>query len=243
LPAHGIRYFSSISYPNLLVQATHRFCGGGLFYSDGVTEAFNQDREAFGEERLIHTTVENGQRPAGELIRAVQTATSNFIGSTSLRDDLTCLAVRLTKDRRTSFGACWELKLESRLHELERLRVFLLDLSRQSDRPELVEEALPAVQLAAHEALTNIIQHAYGGQPIGPIHVEAELSSEKMVVTLSHYGRGFDPEEVPVPSFDGSRESGFGLYIVRESMDEVEFLDEPQGRKGVRLVKYLGKTS
>jgi anti-sigma regulatory factor (Ser/Thr protein kinase) len=36
-------------------------------------------------------------------------------------------------------------------------------------------------------------------------------------------GKGFNPETVPQPEFDGSREGGFGLYIVSQIVDDVVY--------------------
>ncbi len=56
-------------------------------------------------------------------------------------------------------------------------------------------------------------------------------------MTLWHGGRGFDPQAAPPPVFDGSRESGFGLYLIQQSVDDVQYFREEHGRHGVRLIK------
>jgi anti-sigma regulatory factor (Ser/Thr protein kinase) len=49
------------------------------------------------------------------------------------------------------------------------------------------------------------------------------------MVEFRHRGPAFDPLSVPSPLFDGSREGGFGIYIVLRSTDDVHFGREPDG--------------
>jgi len=43
------------------------------------------------------------------------------------------------------------------------------------------------------------------------------------VIEVSDQGTGFDFEKAPEPEFDQHPESGYGLYIIRRMMDEVEY--------------------
>ena len=51
------------------------------------------------------------------------------------------------------------------------------------------------------------------------IHLEAEAFPGHVAIQLHHLGDAFDPSTVAPPPLDGSRESGFGAYIIaRASM-------------------------
>jgi sigma-B regulation protein RsbU (phosphoserine phosphatase) len=65
-----------------------------VFYSDGVTEAMNTDRELFGEDRLQAVLAANGQRSAQEVLEAIVDAVRAFGGDTPQSDDLTLYVVR-----------------------------------------------------------------------------------------------------------------------------------------------------
>lgn len=61
-----------------------------LLYSDGVTEAENENRELFGEDRLVDYLQTAGSRPRGEgLIDVIE----QWRGSASANDDLTVLEI------------------------------------------------------------------------------------------------------------------------------------------------------
>jgi anti-sigma B factor antagonist len=42
---------------------------------------------------------------------------------------------------------------------------------------------------------------------------------------------------VAPPAFDGSRQGGFGVYLIKQTVDEVHYFCDARGRCGVRLVK------
>ena len=58
-------------------------------------------------------------------------------------------------------------------------------------------------------------------------------------MSLYDQGLGFDADEVEPPRFDGTRIGGFGLYMIRECVDEVRYSREADGRNVVRLVKRM----
>jgi sigma-B regulation protein RsbU (phosphoserine phosphatase) len=65
-----------------------------LFYSDGVTEAFNAPGEMFGEKRLLEAAGRGSALRAGELVAIVHQAVADFAGDHPQSDDITLLAVR-----------------------------------------------------------------------------------------------------------------------------------------------------
>jgi anti-sigma B factor antagonist len=99
------------------------------------------------------------------------------------------------------------------------------------------EETLGLVELAVQEAAANIVLHAYGGEKDRPVVLEVEAGPDQCRVTLTHRGKDFDPAAVAPPSFDGSRSGGFGHYLMCQTMDEVRYLHDGEGRSGVRLTK------
>jgi len=54
---------------------------------------------------------------------------------------------------------------------------------------------------------------------------------------LHHYGDAFDPSTVPPPPLDGSRDTGFGAYIIARSVDEVRYYRDERGRNCIALAK------
>jgi serine phosphatase RsbU (regulator of sigma subunit)/putative methionine-R-sulfoxide reductase with GAF domain len=65
-----------------------------LFYTDGLTEAFNLEGDMFGDERLLRALGWQESASADDMIQAVESALDDFAGNAPPSDDLTMLAVR-----------------------------------------------------------------------------------------------------------------------------------------------------
>jgi len=63
-------------------------------YTDGVTEAFNADREMFGEERLVESVRAHQTASAQELVKAIGADVDVFVDGAPQSDDLTLLVMR-----------------------------------------------------------------------------------------------------------------------------------------------------
>ena len=95
-----------------------------------------------------------------------------------------------------------------------------------------------AIELAMGEALSNIIRHAYDGEPGHKIHLSLTIDEAKLSLTIIDSGRKFDPALHPPPKLDVPREGGYGLYLIKKVMDEVTYdTSAPKGTQ-LDLVKY-----
>jgi len=93
------------------------------------------------------------------------------------------------------------------------------------------------IELAVHEACANIVEHAYAGLP-GKIDVSFKLVAEPrhLVVELEDNGRSFDLDAVAEPDLSQPHTSGYGLFLVHQLMDQVEYFPKP-GENRWRLTK------
>jgi len=96
-----------------------------------------------------------------------------------------------------------------------------------------------ALELAVYETCTNIIQHAYRDS-VGRIDLELFLEDQPqcLVVDLYDTGCSFNIAEVPVPNLDVPQEHGYGLFLIRQLMDDVIY-HPGNGKNHWRLIKYL----
>jgi serine phosphatase RsbU (regulator of sigma subunit) len=62
-------------------------------YTDGVTEAFNETEEEFGEERLIETLRQNAELPAQQVLTSIVERIQRF-SSTEQHDDITLIIAK-----------------------------------------------------------------------------------------------------------------------------------------------------
>lgn len=66
-----------------------------LLYTDGVTEATDEQLEMFGEERLVELLRRHAARPAAELLAAIRQALVEFTGRERQDDDVSLIVVRV----------------------------------------------------------------------------------------------------------------------------------------------------
>lgn len=206
-----------------------------LFYSDGVTETRNAAGELFGTDRLLDCVARNARLTPEDLVEAIRAATVAFSESGRLTDDLTCVAIRV-EDIKPPLASA-ELAIRSDLKELGRVREFVRGFCADTPVSPLSEDGIGALVLAVNEAASNIMKHAYHGRADQWIEVQAEAFPTRVSIRLHHLGDPFDPSAVSPPALDGSQESGFGVYLIAHSIDEVRYYRDERGRNCVALVK------
>jgi anti-sigma regulatory factor (Ser/Thr protein kinase) len=208
-----------------------------LFYSDGITEMRNVAGELYGAERLSACVQVNRELEPEALVDAIRRATVAFAQSDRLTDDLTCVAVKIGDAQRPLARA--ELEIRSDLNELRRARQFVREFCRTIPEGLLGEDGIADLELAVNEAASNIMKHAYHGRVDQRIQLDAETFPGRLSIRLHHLGESFDSAAVSPPALDGSRESGFGIYLITKSVDDVRYSRDDRGRSCITLVKIL----
>ncbi|MBV8197808.1 MAG: ATP-binding protein [Candidatus Eremiobacteraeota bacterium] len=89
------------------------------------------------------------------------------------------------------------------------------------------DETLAALELACGEALANSVEH--GGGPT--LDVVCSFADDALTVEIRHEGKGFEPPPTVAAPPRGSLR-GYGMYIIHEVLDGVEYVD---GGTGLRL--------
>jgi serine/threonine-protein kinase RsbW len=94
-----------------------------------------------------------------------------------------------------------------------------------------------AVHLALEEAFLNAVQHGSKMNASRQIRIDYVVDPDRVEVSVTDEGDGFDPEMVPDPRTDENlyKPQGRGLLLMRSYMDVVEFRE--QGNS-VHMVRY-----
>jgi phosphoserine phosphatase RsbU/P len=208
-----------------------------VFYSDGLTEARNEEGEFFGVERLMEVVQTHHHLEPTQLIDTIRKVVLDFCGRATCTDDVTCVAVTIEGTGRESSLARAHFHTISEARQLPIIRAFVRTFCQGLAVRILDEESIDQVELAVTEAASNIMRHAYQGHSDQPIRLIAEAYSDRIIIRLFHHGRVFDPETVRPPAFDGSRDGGFGVYIITRSVDEVHYIRDEQQENCVCLMK------
>jgi len=103
------------------------------------------------------------------------------------------------------------------------------------------EETAFGVDIAIREAVTNAVIHANKRDETKEVAVTFSCSTGALEIEVSDQGRGFDPAGVPDPTDPANimKNSGRGIFLIRNFMDNVEWFMRPEGGTTLRMTKKL----
>jgi sigma-B regulation protein RsbU (phosphoserine phosphatase) len=210
-----------------------------FLYSDGLTEAWGQGGEQFGIDRLAEVIRAHGALlTPEELVEKVRQAVVAHVGAEGFADDLTCVAVRIEDDGKSAVPiAHSEREFSSTLTELVSLRSFVRAFCQALPPPPVAEETINQLELVVNEAGSNVMRHAYRGREDQRIRIMADAYDDRICFDLVYGGEPFDASKVVQPTFDGSREGGFGVYLIAQSVDSVCYSRNERGENHIHLRK------
>jgi len=132
------------------------------------------------------------------------------------------------------------LTFPAKFEYLDEIRDFVGGQARASG---FSEKDIYSVQLAADEAVSNIIEHAYEGIPNASFELDCDCDNDRLVITVLDHGRSFDPSKVAAPDIKADlsdrKIGGLGIFLMRKLMDEVRYEITPSGNR-LTLVKRKG---
>ncbi len=99
------------------------------------------------------------------------------------------------------------------------------------------QDSVFGIHLALEESLVNAVKHGNQSNPEKKVYVECLITPEKLDISITDEGQGFNPSELPDPRCDRNlyKCSGRGVLLIRTYMDIVEYNDRGNC---VHMVKY-----
>lgn len=98
------------------------------------------------------------------------------------------------------------------------------------------------LETAVDEAVSNIIEHAYGGEGIGEIICTTAAVTGGIQIILEDFGQPFDPSGVPVPELNSQlkyrKNHGLGYFLMCQLVDDVNFVFTEDHNKLTLLKKH-----
>ena len=198
---------------------------GLLLYTDGITEAMNEKRELFGEERLKRILPTFSPSPE-EALEAIRVAVHAFENKAEQSDDM------------TAFTLVWhglparkERTFPTAMDSLSPAMSWLRETIALKDR-----KAIARLLNAADEIMTNIIQ--YSNSPDFTLGVENAPGRTRL--TFSDSGVKYDPlshEDPDVHTRLADRQvGGLGILMTKKLVDSVVY-SRTNGQNILSIVK------
>ena len=96
---------------------------------------------------------------------------------------------------------------------------------------DLGEEKSAEIGMALIEATINAFEHS--GSDSGNVEIHFVIQDDTLVIKVTDKGKGFDQSNVKIPNIEeklgSDRKRGWGLQLIQELMDTVEFESSSEG--------------
>lgn len=100
-----------------------------------------------------------------------------------------------------------------------------------------------AIRLAAEECLNNVIKYCFEEDESQDIDILCELIPNCLRISIQNQGMPFDPSLLPEYSadtvLDHDGDSGLSAFLMKKSVDVVNFINLGKNGNEIQLIKYL----
>jgi serine phosphatase RsbU (regulator of sigma subunit)/anti-sigma regulatory factor (Ser/Thr protein kinase) len=226
LPLGVMSDYTYVSHERLLAPLDT-----ALFYSDGLVEAHNPQREMFSFQRLKDLLAQQAGGTA-ELISAVLSELDNFVGHDWQQED----DVTLVSLKRMSTAILAEFSVAPCLGEERAAIAHILETIQDVG---LARERVERLKTATAEAIVNAIEHLNADSAEQPVRVQVRQSASCVTVAISNpVTRMVNLAEPVQPDLlakvEGrDRPRGWGRFLMKRLTDDVREIQ----RDGVYTVE------
>jgi sigma-B regulation protein RsbU (phosphoserine phosphatase) len=193
---------------------------GLLLYTDGVSEAQDQDGVFYEMDRLFEIVNKHTSDDSKGVVEAVMRSLDEFVQDTPQFDDITMLSL-IYKTARGDMEK-FELDISATLKHFPDVSSWLESLLKSKD---VGMRDTTKILIAVEEVFVNIANYAYTDG--GSVKIVASLSESEISITFTDEGMPFDPvaHMDPYTSLPAEERvpGGLGIHMVKEIMDDVSY--------------------
>ena len=192
--------------------------GDGLFlYTDGVTEAKDNEGRLFGTERMLCALNRDPDASPEALLDTVKREIDSFAGTTSQFDDITMLCLRYVGDTMK------KITIQASTENLEQVLAFVDAELEAADCPM---KAQMQIDIAVEELFVNIANYAYA-PGTGTAVIGVDVQNGVAEITFADSGIPYNPLKKEDPDVQLSAEEreigGLGIFMVKKTMDDMTY--------------------
>jgi sigma-B regulation protein RsbU (phosphoserine phosphatase) len=208
-------------------------------YTDGVTEAMDENHQLYGEDRLEQVLAAGGFQSPEELLSAVSESIRQYVAGTEQSDDITMLAIQyLTPELTAEFAPCRDQREFHLVNRIEQIGTLAPMLAQMEETPGFPADLLPKLDLVLDELLTNTISYGYTDGAEHWITIRLSWQPDELTVELEDDALPFNPLEQTTPNLNIPLEErsigGLGIHLVRHLTEQAEY-QYRDGKNRLRL--------
>lgn len=192
--------------------------GDRLFlYTDGVAEATNAHNELYGTDRMLTDLNRHKDTSCEVLLQCMKEDIDAFVGEAPQFDDITMLSMELILQNNSREK---ELKITPGIESMDVVTSFV---EQELEAAAVPMKVIAQINVAVDEIFSNIARYSGAGESTVSMSVEEGC----IILRFADNGFPYDPMKKPDPDTSLSAEErnigGLGLFIVKKSMDSVEY--------------------
>ena len=197
-----------------------------FLYTDGVTEATNNDNVLFGEQSLYNFMNENTNLEAVKILPLLKDSIDEFVGGAPQFDDITMLIFDYKPKQIGDIGT--KRVFDANIDELNNVMSFVESILEKYNCPLKIQTALC---VAIEEIFVNIAKYAYPDKNgYVDICITFNEDTREIKFKITDEGVPFDPLNKVDPDISLSAEDrkigGLGIFITKKTMDDVTYTYE-----------------
>jgi sigma-B regulation protein RsbU (phosphoserine phosphatase) len=211
--------------------------GDELFlYTDGITEAMNNEKTLFGNERTIETANRNPDVPLKDLTMSIKHEIDKFAEGAEQSDDITMLALRYIGPPAVEESSDMKkLFVEAKLENLEKVLEFV---GQNLEITECQTKQRHQITIVTEEVFVNIAHYAYHPE-VGGVTIRVSVLGHEVIIEFEDGGKPYNPLEKEDPDITAGVEEramgGLGIFMVKHLVDTVEYRRE--GNKNILTLR------
>ncbi len=200
-----------------------------VLYTDGVTEAENENQIFYGNERFIKKICSEYNKSAKSILKGIIRDIGLHVKQNEPSDDTTLVVLKYDKDGIKIIDPEEEqeegvLVIKNEIEELDKVNAYIEQLGEEL---ELSPTLIMNLCLAMEEAISNIIFYGYKDMVDQKIKISSKVENKFLVLKISDSGVAFDitmpkDPDITLPVEERSI-GGLGIFLIKQIMTEVEY--------------------
>jgi sigma-B regulation protein RsbU (phosphoserine phosphatase) len=195
-----------------------------LMFTDGVSEAMNEESNLFEERRIVDQLSSMASNDPEVAVNQLTDAVAKFAGTAPQSDDITVLALRYDYEVKPGAKEQFDLEIRNELTEIARV---IQAFEEYAEKVGIPSPVTMKVNLVFDELLNNIISYGYPESGEHKISIHVEKSPDRLLIIVEDHGVPFNPfTQVDVDtslSVDDRKIGGLGIHLVKNVMDEFSY--------------------